>query len=122
MLRSHVDEHLIGMDVKLDYAGDLQLACSSSWPFYGNLFELLSFQGLGHARNARLLAADAVVFEGEFVVFPQGVADPVFRAEDAAEVRVVQKLDSNQVVGFASCQWAIAQMPATESTSGNFPA
>jgi len=44
---------------------------------------------------------DAVVLAGEDVVLAEGMADPVFGAEDAAEVGVVVEDDAEQVEGFA---------------------
>src|SRR5689334_7755010 len=46
-------------------------------------------------------ATDAVVFQGELVVLAQRVAHPVFRQEDAAQVRVAGEPDAGQVVNLA---------------------
>ena len=62
----------------------------------------LAFRRFSSTRHPPISpSADAVVLQWELVVFPQRMTGPVFRAEDAPEVRMIQKLDAHQIVGFA---------------------
>ena len=89
MLRAHVDQHLVGADVEFDDRGIVEMR--------------------GHAIRCcnvvyvtdDLPAANAVIFERHFVIFAQRMADPVFRAEDAPQVRMADEVHAGQVVDFA---------------------
>ena len=77
VLRPHVDEHLVGADVEFDDARVVECVamsdCSSisvEWQCQGDL-----------------PAANAVILQRHLVVLAERVADPVFGAEDAAQVR-----------------------------------
>src|SRR5947209_8687534 len=50
---------------------------------------------------ADLTAANAVVFQREFIILAQRVSDPILREQDAAQVRVAVEPDAGQVVHFA---------------------
>ena len=76
MLRPHVDEHLVGADVELDDARDRRVCVA-----------MIGASGSDAFSAGRLSAADAVIFQRHLVVLAQRMADPVFGAEDAPQVR-----------------------------------
>ena len=51
--------------------------------------------------SASSSAANAVVFEREFVILAQGVPDPVLRQEDTGQIGVPGEPNTGQVVHFA---------------------
>ena len=86
VLRTHVDEHLVGADVEFDdglVAGVRAVDGSSG-------HEVLSLQNVvRHWRltDRRLSAANAVILQGKLVILAQRMADPVLRQQDARQVR-----------------------------------
>src|SRR5689334_15656039 len=56
---------------------------------------------IGQLSLSPLLAANSMVFQRHLVVFSQGMADPIFRAQNPPQVGMAGEIHSAQVVDFA---------------------
>ena len=98
MLRAHVDEHLVRLDVELDGFGLCMRSVSIDLP-----------------------RRDPVILDGHHIILPQRMAHPILRAEDAPQIGMPEKRTPDRSNTSRSCHSAVRQTPLTLGTSGNWP-